>query len=527
MKTKTYYPSFPLTFEDALYYSDADLLRHLLDKGLSPDSCTAGGAPLFIAALSRKRTALARLLAERGAQTDVCDSCGDSAFFMAPGLLGTWSIEKAWPKADVNAPRSNGDRPLHIAVEAQRPEIILWLLGKEADRTLPNAAGETPLALCRRLIETTSDREALAWLRDCEHALAAPVCHRNEEVLSALLPKLRAEGLEGEAADALFCDALHKGNESAVLRLLEAGLDPNKPLDFNDTRPLALAADGLAPAEVKHRLLRLLVEWGAMPSESDADNWSLLHHAVAFGDTDTLNLMLELGANPYRCDNSGETVLYDAVSGDDASPELISRLLDLGIPVNKGDDYMGRYPLRAAICLRNVELVRELLKRGAHPFIVSQNPRSNMVCEAVANLRSKGPRSQEAKDKEAAIFAMLREKYPFIDAFIPDEKVNALESSLWQAAAFGLAEDVGLCLWLYASPDVCNRAGVSALRIACENGHEQVVYTLLRYGANPNVTPSPLAAAKQLDSPARERITRLLLGFGAKENGEGRSTEPH
>lgn len=36
MKTKTHYPSYTLTVEDAFHYADSALLQELPDKGLTP-----------------------------------------------------------------------------------------------------------------------------------------------------------------------------------------------------------------------------------------------------------------------------------------------------------------------------------------------------------------------------------------------------------------------------------------------------------------------------------------------------------
>lgn len=519
MKTKTHYPSYPLTIEDALYYGDADLLRDLLDNGLSPDTRTKNGEYLFIEVLKRGYGTFADILQQRGATLEVRSLAGDSAFLTALPTTATWYLEEWWPNADVNEARRDGAYPLHLAVEALKPRTISWLRRRGAELSRLNAQGETPLAFCRRLSAETRDKKRLAWLRDCEHALTAPTCTWDEELLRELLPALREEGLSGDGADALFRHALRQGNLSAVTRLLAAGADPNAPLDFNHTRPLPTAYDGEAAPDVKHALLRLLVAHGAEPSEADDDGYSVLLRAASDGDAAMVELMLELGGNPYRADDCyDETALCNAIENG-TNPALIHRLLELGIDVNEGCAYLGCYPLRYAIMENNAELVQELLKRGAHPFRIAQEPRRNTVCEAESEIRYCAAHQPEKQAAAEHILALLRARFPLIEAASPADTRSPLEIGLWQAAAFGLAGDVDMSLWLHASPDVCNLAGISALTIACEKGHEQVVYALLRYGANPNVSPSPLAAALRGKGKGAARIVQLLLGFGAEPGG--------
>lgn len=515
MKTKTHYPTYPLTFEDALYYRDGDLLRDLLGKGLSPNSRVANGEWLIIEAL-KCGAFLAEILQQRGADMNVCTLEGDSAFLAALPHVGTWRLEEWWPQADVNAPRHDGARPLHIAVERGDTVLLRWLRAKGADLSLLNKQGETALDFCRRLMRETKDKEKRAYLRDCEHAMTAPVCAWQEDAL-------QEQGLTADSAQTLYKDALYHGDIAVVRRLLAAGADPNAALDGNNTRPMARVNDGDAALAVKHELLRLLVEYGAEPSEGDDDDYSVLLRASGSGDAATVELMLELGGNPYRPDSLYEQTALCNATEDYSDPALIQRLLELGIDVNAGCDYLGDYPLSNAIFHNDIELVRALLDRGAHPFFISQEKRSNMMRDAEENIRYCSE-DKEKQDKARNILRLLRERFPLIEHDPEHDTRKPLETSLWQAAAFGLARDADLALWLHADPNICNLAGVSALCIACEKGHEKVVYTLLRYGANPNVTPSPLEAALRGKGKRTERIVRMLLGFGANPNGGAQPT---
>lgn len=514
MKKRHVYPSDALTIEDAFYYHDTDLLRDLLRQGLSPNSRMANGEWLFIEALKRLDF-FYLILHDHGAETNICSLEGDSAFLVALPTRIPAELEEWWPQADVNAPRHDGARPLHIAVEAGYADLIRWLRGKGANLSLCNAQGETPLAYCRRRITETTDREKRADLLDAEHALTAPGCAWKEDVLRLLLPELRAEGLKGNSADEIYIAALQRGDISAVRRLLAAGAAPNAHRgDSIDTPPLFMAYKSEAPLDTKHELLRLLVEHGAEPSAGDEDIDSVLHEAAGEADAATVELMLELGANPYRTDAYLEATVLAWAILDGRDRQLISRLLELGIDVNEGCDSAVGLPLYRAVQSHDITLVQALLDKGAHPFHLSQDRMGNIVTDAEEHFRAVAD-SPAKSAKARAILDLLRERFPYIDTAPEKDSRVPLETSLWQASAFGSAWDVHLCLYHGASPNVCNLAGVSALRIACEKGHEQVVYELLRYGADPNVTPSPLEAAQLLPAPDRERIVRLLRGFGA------------
>lgn len=517
MKSKTHYPSYPLTFEDAFYYHDTDLLRDLLRQGLSPNSHLANGEWLFIEALKRLDF-FYLILHDQGANTNVCSLEGDSAFLVALPTRIPEELEEWWPQADVNTPRHDGARPLHIAVDVGYADLIRWLRGKGADLSLCNAQGETPLAYCRRKIAETTDREKRADLLDAEHALTAPVCAWNEDALRTLLPELRAEGLAGDSADEVYTAALQQGNVSAVRRLLAAGADPNAHhRDSIDTPPLFMAYKSDAPLDTKHELLRLLVEHGAEPSAGDEDNDSVLHEAAGEADAATVELMLELGANPYRTDAYQEATVLAWAILDGRDRKLIFRLLELGIDVNEGSDSAVELPLYRAVQSNDLTLVQALLDKGAHPFHVSQDRLENIVSYAEGHLRTVSDKPAKSA-KARAILSLLKERYPFIENAPADDSRNRLETALWQAAVFGLAWNVHLCLYHGASPNACNLAGISALHMACERGHEKIVYTLLRYGANPNVSPAPLEAALRGKGKRTERIVRLLLGFGANPN---------
>lgn len=507
MNTKTHYPSYTLTFEDALYYRDVDLLRDLLGKGRNPDRPTKGGDFVLIEALKRGLGHFVDLLAEHGCSLDTYSAEGDTAFIVALPHHPTWCLTEWWPEADVNEPRHDGARPLHIAVEAHKPELVEWLLERGADRTLTNDEGETPLDSCRRLLAESTGKEARAWLRDCERCLTRLTYEWNPELYEQLLPELRAAKLDKESPLESYRAALKARNLPLVRKLLEAGGDPTDGL---------LDVCNQDPCPEKAALVDLLLAHGANPSGAPGAEDTPLTNAIAFiNDKQTVRRLLEAGANPYPMEWDGYGSLKFASSEDDF--DIVKRLLAEDVDVNCISDYSGSSALDNILFHENrdLELAEEFLKRGAHPFTI---PEEGHVCTTMVMLeeRARGDYAFERDEQAYAqqVLALLYKYFPFLTPLRAEDDPAAY--NLLNAAAYGLEDEVDFAIREGVSPDVCNSKGESALYLAARYGHEKVVYTLLRYGADPNVTPSPLAAAEQLDGPARERIVHLLLSFGAE-----------
>lgn len=517
MKTMTHYPSYPLTFEDALYYGDGDLLRALLDKGLAPNSLAASGEPLIIEALRSESHWVTRLLLEAHADVNVRSLAGDTALWEAVPHMRTWWVRDFWKETDLDARSQGGETALHRAVREQKPELIEWLLRYGATRDLPDDRGETPLSLCRRLLSACDNAKDAAWLRDCERELSEEPKTWKKEEYERLLPELRAKGVLKETAQETFCAVIKEGHTALLRKLLNAGADPNAMVS-NGSSPLEYVCSYASYSD-RADIVELLLSAGANPSRTRGESYTPLMGAAQEGDEYTVRRLLNAGANPHRCNNSGTNALLDALIGENRA--VVQLLLDADIDVRAEDDWCASSPLAEALCTYDTEMVALFLERGAHPFTLpddTNGPVTNMVR---AEELAKGAYGGNAEEIRAAQenLRLLRERFPFLEPLdaIGDEQAF----NLLNAAAYGLHHEVRCAICQGSSPDVCNSKGESALYLAVHYGHEQVVYTLLRYGANPNVSPSPLEAALRGKGKRTERIVRLLLGFGATPNGSG------
>lgn len=548
MKTMTHSPSYPLTFEDALVYDDGELAEELLRQGLSVNGCTADGEPLLIEALRRGTYQVAQVLLKSGADTAVRSLSGNTALWEAVPCIPPWWVRYFGSNGSLDARSAGGETALHRAVREQRPALIERLLKDGAAKDLPDEHGETPLALCRRLLNSATNAKDIAWLRDCERELTEEPRAWNLAAYRALLPELRHAAslrqppmmdflsalVRAEQAEELkewefdsdeeqpseepweeepmmsFISAIERGDIELCRKLLEAGADPNEAVREEESA-FDFAAHR-APRRARKALLELMLTYGANPSRTRGGSYTPLMGAARAGDEALVRFLLKAGANPYRTSVSGTNALLEAFIAD--APAVIRLLLEADVDVRVEADGNGTSPLEEAIFRQDTDMVALLLERGAHPFIIPDTPAydTDMV-RAEKMAKGEYGTGTEAKAAATEILRLLRERFPFLEPL--DDTGDTQAFNLINAAAYGLHHEVRCGILQGTSPDVCNSKGESALYLAALYGHEQVVYTLLRYGANPNVSPSPSDAALRGKGKQTARIVRLLLGFGA------------
>lgn len=519
MNTKTHYPTYDLSFEDALRYDDSALLTDLLDKGLFPNAEAACGEPLLIAALRYPSIGLACTLLERGADASARAANGKSAFLEALSVFPQWKLEEFWPQPDVLTRTPQGETPLHLAVVAHDPQIVAWLLEQGADAAAADAEGETSLDLCRRLSAQSQDAEEKAWLRDCERILTRRPCVLDAAAYEALNPALSAAEISADSPGSALNKAVSKGNFELTEKLLQVGADPNVRAE-PCSEPALVTACGMLPDDAaRAAFIPLLLQYGADPSWPDVYGYTPLMDAADEGDAHAVSLLLEAGANPYVRNADDTNALYMAYRGENR--DIFNRLSELGVDATAFDYLSGNSPLSSAIWNADVEMVARLLALGAHPFCNPVVEYTSDWVYAEEEASRTGIEDEEHLPPEQQVWRLLREKFPLAE---PVGNRDVSTGLFLNAVSYGLDAEVSNALSRGVSPDARNLAGKSALRIACEREDEQMVYTLLRYGANPNVEPSSLAAV-QGKRPAQDRIARLLLGFGAVPAEVGLSEE--
>ena len=153
--------------------------------------------------------------------------------------------------------------------------------------------------------------------------------------------------------------------------LLDGGADPNLPP--NGIPPVRRATnDGFPEAVV------LLQSYGAVIDDT------LLAEAMRYGEPEVAELALSAGADPFFIDprSPNRTLLHLAAGSE--TPELVARLLELGLTVDAVDDY-GATPLFLAVGQSDRETSRLLLDAGSDVNHIASDGRSPLVAAVEVN----------------------------------------------------------------------------------------------------------------------------------------------
>ncbi|MBE9510034.1 MAG: ankyrin repeat domain-containing protein [Bacteroidetes bacterium] len=235
-------------------------------------------------------------------------------------------------------------------------------------------------------------------------------------------------------------DAAYIGNDVSVLKLLEAGADPNTSM-WNGITPLMFAADNGFLKTVK-----ILVLNGADVNKKPENQVSALVSAVFNNNMDIAELLIRHEADINDTDSYGVSSLIYAAAYNYYS--LCDMLLyyEENIEVQ---DKKGTNAVMAATVIGNYDIVKLLIDNGAQI----------------------------------------------------NKTDNEGNTALMMAAQNGDTSLINLLLNHHAGPDHVNKYGLSALHVAIKNGHLDAVRLLVNYGAEispkDNTGYTPYALAKK------------------------------
>jgi ankyrin repeat protein len=254
---------------------------------------------------------------------------------------------------NVNAVGEQGRTPLLVATLGRDWALARRLLAAGADPRLPDDKGLTPLMatsiaghvpMLEALLAAGASREAIDDQRHT--ALYYAIAHQQTAARDALLecPQPLPPAAQGgnELADAALATGDRQFTE-LILRLLPGGLTWTPAARTAFAKALAARDTIFGPL--------LLAKYAAPPATAD-NMQPMLAYAVARGDLDQVNALLDFGANPNTTlDQSSDTAFRDAIS---------SSALRF---------YLGRAPglnvLMLAASLKKAACVKLLLEKGA------------------------------------------------------------------------------------------------------------------------------------------------------------------
>ncbi len=437
---------------------------------------------------------------------------------------------------DVNASEAggNGTTALHWAVYQHDADLVRALLAAGAAPSTQNLFGATPLMEAA----TVGYAAIIAMLL----AAGADVEAKNYEGQTALMAVART------------------GNLEAARRLLDAGADPNAYENWGGQTAIMWAAARRHPD-----MIRLLAEHGAdpnarsfdrvwerrttaepRPKNYDTGGMSAALFAAREGCVACIPVLKEVGADLDMGNRNGSTPLLLALLN--LRWDTAIALLEAGVDPTQWDVF-GRSPVYVAVDLdarltsghpdipsfdkaQPIDVLARLLEAGANPEVPlrQRQPFRNVTFDRGYRDGS-GPgitalhRAAEGGLNPAAAALLIRHgANPLMinDTAVMVVGVSArpgTNHSRDRSRGAGSEEDaLAMAQALIAAGvDVQQHdpeTGRTALHVAVERGHRQVIEFLLRQGASPRAQAlsgeTPLSVA---DPPTREFMERVIAAL--------------
>ena len=513
-----------------------------------------------------------KLLLKYGANVNVVDFSGNTALhhfimYIRPNVMSPKSIiAKRFvlnilldAGANVNIVNSSGDTPLYLAVKQGLFHIVNGMLSRGGNCTNE----EEILDLCKfafnccslELVSGLLFGPSMSTMRRC-YPLAMYHSVRNNwlGIVRELLKRGVDVNFMTEAGTPLFA-ACEIGSVDAARLLLQYGAYP----DFATSERIPL----LKACEARRcDIAKLLLEHGAYVHATDREIKSALHYAVdsisaddSNPDLSEVNLLLDYGADINTSSSSGETPLYIACSK--GLTTTVQRMLKCGAKVD-GSKYKKSplniackmkhkalidlllngeadpnipeetlnstsYSLHIAAADNNIEFLSLLLNHGANVNVVDFSGNSalhHFMMHIRPNSMIRGSRQISKRYYEVGLDILLK----------VGADVNIVNSSgetpLYLAVKESLLVAVNKMLSRGGNPNVHDRGKVP-LGVACQKKNVRLIKTLVKGGADPNLTTAdseseltvryelPLCIAVQ---KGNRELAELLLNRGAKVN---------
>ena len=311
--------------------------------------------------------------------------------------------------ANPNLHSIDGDPPLIIAIDNNRPEIVSLLLTAGANPDLQvKTSGKSPLATA--------------------------ISKRNSKI-TAMLLKVANPNIQNYIGETALHVASQIGDTVATTMLLNANANPNS-IDSDGLTPLIEASEG-GHIEVVSGLL----EAQANPNLQQKDGVTAIIIASQKGFSQIFNLLLKAGANPNHQTDIGVTALY--LASQNGHFEVVKLLVEAGVKVNV-QRKNGTTALYQASEGGHLEIVQFLLERNADPNI-------------------------QGVDGSTALFMASQNGYCSIVRLLLNAKANTdLQTETEHATALhvasqkGYIEIVSLLLKAGANPNIQLKDGRSA-----------------------------------------------------------------
>jgi len=445
--------------------------------------------------------------------------------------------------ADVNQMQGVSDTALHVAVDRCRGfcngafvNILRTLL--KTPGVEPNALNhfhETPLYLACRPTDDDVSPNADSVQILLEHGADPNTCSLVMSIpLLFVLPPLSLAAISGYA--------------ELVMLLIQFGARLDH-FDYRGRTALHFAVGYDDTHWVKRRkwvesymsIAEMLLSAGSDVNKVDWNGASPLYLACDRGDTEFVKLLLSRGANPsmeihtYLVYRGYHYDVMKPIESDESrqkQTELIQQqvqLLTNGADPDvqeKGskDQHLCTLPLHTAAAHWNTELVDLLLKHGAKVNVTDFG--GNTALHHAIKRYHPRPIWSQCSDISVA----SSNTKSVVDILLESEAdVNIVNNSgktpLCKAASRALLDVVKKMLQVYGGNPNKGSASKSPLVVACETGNVELVDTLLKHGADPNLTSTRCHCGSRSSLPlfvavdkGNSDVVTSLLNAGADVN---------
>ncbi|CAB0041466.1 unnamed protein product [Trichogramma brassicae] len=391
-------------------------------------------------AVSRGHRGLLKMLLRNGANPNLTDAngltpleivCTDRDNGDMVRMLFKYTHDRYRP-LNVDVQDVLGNAPLYVALLRGDRRVAKALLRNGANPNLANSKGMTPLhIICKR-----EDDDNLV-------NLLFKTCDENQTEV-----QVNAQDKSGKTP---LHTALFRGRGNLAELLLRRGADPN-----------LANGDGLTPLHVIFErssecdaLARLFFKINDQMNKTvevnvrDDLGKSPLHLALSGRHRSLVQFLLRYGADPNKPDVEGLTPLHIICKGNRDDYNLAKMLFEISkdqyrpIQVD-AREMLGFTPLHEALTNGHKNLVQFLLRKGANPNLANNMDELTALHVLCRNNRDLGELAE-------ILFELSDKQYQPIQV------------------------------------DAQDKFGNTPLHLALENGHKNLVLSMLRNGANPNV----------------------------------------
>ena len=451
----------------ALHYACIDhgsleVLRYLFENGADVNACSSV-TPLMMA-IENGHVSAVTFLTERGADVTRTDECGYKALHYAcinnssPEVFSCL-LEKG---ADINACLNNGMTPLMIAAEDSLVNVVTFLIKQGANVDLQDNYGKTAL----------------------HYALGS--LNFSFEILCCLIEKGADVNTGSNDKLTPLMIAAEKGHINALTFLIKFGAD----VDLQDKNGKTALHYALSGSDVSCEILSCLIEMGADVNAGGNINHTPLMIAAEKGHINAVTFLIRNGADVDLQDqNYGETALFCAVRGFDASCEVLNCLTKNGADINASSKGTLT-PLMIAAKMGCINAVTFLMERGTIVDLQDKDGKAALHY-AVLGCDTTGDVSR-CLGTQNRLMTPVEKGHVSVATFLIEHGANVNLQDKYGRSALHHAvhgSDASLeilkCLIeIGADVNAHTKIKRTPLMMACEYGHSNAVTCLIEHGAN-------------------------------------------